>query len=86
LVRGLGLRSANTLIKHFKQPEGVFDSTRGELEALGVPPEVGDDALSPRSQERAAEAEVEAAARASFLGPPQARGEPAARARVDARC
>jgi len=55
LVRGLGLRSANTLIKHFKQPEGVFDSTRGELEALGVPPEVADDALSPRSQERAAE-------------------------------
>jgi DNA processing protein len=55
LVRGLGLRSANTLIKHFKQPEGVFDSTRAELEALGVPPEVADDALSPRSEERAAE-------------------------------
>jgi len=28
LVRGLGLRSANALIKHFKQPESVFDSNR----------------------------------------------------------
>ena len=55
LVRGLGLRSANTLIKHFNQPEQVFDSKRDELEALGVPPEVADDALSPRSEERAAE-------------------------------
>src|SRR5262245_9363113 len=53
LVRGLGLRSANTLIKHFKQPERVFDSTRDELEALGVPPDVADDLLSSKSQERA---------------------------------
>jgi DNA processing protein len=53
LVRGLGLRSANLLIKHFNQPERVFDSTRNELEALGVPPEVGDDVLSPKSEERA---------------------------------
>ena len=53
LVPGLGLRSANTLIKHFKQPERVFDSTRAELEALGVPPEVADHALSSKSAERA---------------------------------
>jgi DNA processing protein len=52
LVRGLGLRSANTLIKHFKEPERVFDSNRHELEALGVPPEVADDLLSPKSAER----------------------------------
>src|SRR5215510_562205 len=52
LVRGLGLRSANLLIKHFKQPERVFDSNGSELEALGVPPEVGDDLLSPKSMER----------------------------------
>ncbi|PYS40518.1 MAG: hypothetical protein DMG14_10270 [Acidobacteria bacterium] len=60
LVRGLGLRSANILIKHFKQPERVFDSNRDELEALGVPPEVADDVLSPKSAERA-EAEWERA-------------------------
>jgi DNA processing protein len=53
LVRGLGLRSANTLIKHFKGPELVFDSNRQELEALGVPPEVADDVLSPISADRA---------------------------------
>jgi DNA processing protein len=53
LVRGLGLRSANLLLKHFKQPEGVFDSTRAELEALGIPPGVADDVLSPKSAERA---------------------------------
>jgi len=53
LVRGLGLRSANLLIKHFKQPERAFDSTRNELEAFGVPPEVRDDVLSPKSEERA---------------------------------
>ena len=53
LVPGLGLRSANTLIKHFKHPERVFDSTRAELEALGVPPEVADHALSSKSAERA---------------------------------
>lgn len=60
LVRGLGLRSANTLIKHFKTPERVFDSHRAELEALGVPPEVADDVLSPQSADRA-EAEAEKA-------------------------
>ena len=54
LVRGLGLRSANALIRHFKQPEAVFDSNRDELEVLGVPPDVADDVLSPKSAERAA--------------------------------
>jgi len=53
LVRGLGLRSANLLIKHFKTPDCVFDSKRGELEALGVPAEIADEILSPRSAERA---------------------------------
>jgi DNA processing protein len=62
LVRGLGLRSANLLINHFKRPERIFDSTRDELEALGVPPEVADDTLSPKSMERA-EAEWDKAQR-----------------------
>jgi DNA processing protein len=62
LVRGLGLRSANTLIKHFKQSECIFDARREEIEALGVPPEVADDLLSPKSLERA-EAEAERAAK-----------------------
>ena len=53
LVRGLGLRSANLLIKHFKDPAAAFDSNSNELEALGIPPEVADDALSPKSAERA---------------------------------
>src|SRR5215468_8208140 len=53
LVRGLGLRSANVLIKHFRQPESVFGSNRNELEALGVPPDVADDVLSQKSEERA---------------------------------
>jgi DNA processing protein len=64
LVRGLGLRSANILIKHFKQPERVFDSRRDELEALGIPPDVADDVLSPKSADRA-DAEWE---RAQALG------------------
>jgi DNA processing protein len=55
LVSGLGLRAANALIKHFKEPKSVFDSRRDELAALGVPPEVADDVLSPRSAERAQE-------------------------------
>ena len=53
LVPGLGLRSANLLIKHFKDPAAAFDSNSNELEALGIPLEVADDALSPRSAERA---------------------------------
>src|SRR3989440_3416174 len=58
LVRGLGLRSANILIKHFKTADCVFDSNRTELEALGIPPEIVDDMLSARSADRAqAEAE-----------------------------
>src|SRR5215468_4320149 len=53
LVRGLGLRSANLLLKHFKEPNKVFDSMSAELEALGIPPEVADDLLSRKSAERA---------------------------------
>ncbi|MBI4475353.1 MAG: DNA-protecting protein DprA [Acidobacteria bacterium] len=55
LVRGLGLRSANALIKHFKSPEAVFDSNTDELEAQGVPGEVAGDLLSSKSLERAEE-------------------------------
>ena len=53
LVRGLGLRSANLLIGHFKNPERVFDASFAEIVALGVPPEVAADLLSPKSAERA---------------------------------
>src|SRR5215467_6140193 len=55
LVRGLGLRSANLLIKHFKDPRQVFDARHGEIEELGVPPEVTADLLSPKSKDRAAQ-------------------------------
>lgn len=55
LVRGLGLRSANLLIRHFKAPERVFDAPRAEIEAQGVPPDVIDDLKSPRSLDRASE-------------------------------
>src|SRR5262245_36122670 len=64
LVRGLGLRSANLLIRQFKEPERVFESPRNEFEAFGIPPDVADDIRSPKSQERA-EAEW---ARAQALG------------------
>ena len=53
MVHGLGLRSANALIKHFKDPLRAIEATCKELESLGVPPEVGDDLLSPKSRERA---------------------------------
>src|SRR5438309_4675762 len=62
LVRGLGLRSANTLIKHFKEPERVFEANSDDLEAVGIPPEIAEDILSPKSAERA-EAEAEKAAK-----------------------
>src|SRR5437870_4922692 len=55
LVRGLGLRSANQLIRHFKQPQAVFGANRDDLEALGIPPEVADDLLSSKSAQRAEE-------------------------------
>src|SRR5947208_5730071 len=58
LVRGLGLRSANGLIKHFKEPERVFQATTDELGALDIPPEIAEDILSPKSAKRA-EIEVE---------------------------
>src|SRR5256885_7661504 len=57
LVRGLGLRSANTLIKHFREPERVFEANSDDLEAVGIPPEIAEDILSPKSAERA---EIEA--------------------------
>lgn len=53
LVRGLGLRSANTLLQHFKEPEVVLQAGREELERLGVPPEVADDLLSSKARDRA---------------------------------
>jgi len=62
LVRGLGLRSANVLIQHFKAPQKVFESTRNELEQLDIPPEVADDLLSSKSADRAAEEADKAAA------------------------
>ena len=52
LVRGLGLRSANNLIRHFKSWDKVFEATHNELEQLGIPPEVAEDLLSPKSAER----------------------------------
>src|SRR5262245_12253953 len=64
LVRGLGLRSANLLIKQFKEPELVFEASRAEVEALDVPPDVADDLRSPKSRDRS-EAEWE---RAQKLG------------------
>jgi DNA processing protein len=64
LVRGLGLRSANLLIKEFKQPECVFELGRSDLDAHGIPSEVADDLLSSKSRDRA-EAEWE---RAEKLG------------------
>ncbi|PYS06327.1 MAG: DNA-protecting protein DprA [Acidobacteria bacterium] len=53
LVRGLGLRSANNLIRHFKHPEAVLEANRDELEAQGIPPEIADDLLSSKSAQRA---------------------------------
>ena len=61
LVHGLGLRSANNLLRHFKQPERVFETNRDEIEALGIPPEVTDDLLSQKSAERAEEESEKAA-------------------------
>ncbi len=53
LVRGLGLRSANNLIRHFKHPEAALEANRDELEAQGIPPEIADDLLSSKSAQRA---------------------------------
>ena len=53
LVRGLGLRSSNALIRQFKTPEAVLDAGLTQLEAAGIPPEVAGDLMSPKSQERA---------------------------------
>jgi len=53
LVRGLGIRSSNALIRHFKTPEAVLDASRPQLEAAGIPQEVLEDLLSRRALERA---------------------------------
>jgi len=55
LVRGLGLRTANALLCHFRSPEAILDSRLDELEAQGVPPEVGEDLLAQRAADRAQE-------------------------------
>jgi DNA processing protein len=55
LVRGLGLRSANALLQHFRPPEAILDSSCQELEAHGIPPEVAKELQSPKSAERAEE-------------------------------
>jgi DNA processing protein len=62
LVRGLGLRSANLLIKHFRDPQRVFESTSNEVEALGIPPDVIQDLFSTKSRERAEQEWLRAAA------------------------
>jgi len=53
LVPGLGLRSANALIKHFKSPERIFEGPSVELEAMGIPPDVIRDLFSKKSSDRA---------------------------------
>lgn len=53
LVRGLGLRSGQALLGHFKHPEAVFESSRRELEQLGIPPDVAEDLLAQKSADRA---------------------------------
>jgi DNA processing protein len=53
LVRGLGLRSANALIKHFKSTERIFEGPSVELEALGIPADVIEDLFSKKSSDRA---------------------------------
>ena len=55
LVRGLGNRTINALLCRYRTPDVILDCRREELEANGVPPEVGDDVLSPRSAERGLE-------------------------------
>src|SRR6187397_700336 len=53
LVRGLGLRSSNALIRQFKTPEAVLDAGLSQLEANGIPPDIAEDLLSARALERA---------------------------------
>lgn len=55
LVRGLGVRSINALIRHFKSSEAVVAAGRNGLEEQGIPPDVADDLVSSRSAERADE-------------------------------
>lgn len=55
MVRGLGLRSSNALIRFFKDPNRIFEASRAEIEAHGVPPDVVDDLMSKKSVDRAEE-------------------------------
>lgn len=55
LVRGMGNRTIHSLLCRFRMPDAILDCRREELEANGVPPEVADDLLSPRSADRAFE-------------------------------
>ena len=55
LVRGMGNRTIHALLSRFRTPEAILDSGRAQLEANGVPPEVAEDLLSPRSADRAGE-------------------------------
>ena len=55
LVRGLGNRTIHSLLKSYRTPNAILDCRSDELEANGVPPEVAEDVLSPRSAERASE-------------------------------
>jgi len=49
----MGNRTINSLLCRFRTPHAILDARREELEVNGVPPEVADDVLSPRSAERA---------------------------------
>ncbi|HEX4998847.1 MAG TPA: DNA-processing protein DprA [Terriglobia bacterium] len=61
LVRGLGVRSANALLRHFKSARAVVEAGRGALEQQGIPPDIAEDLAHARSAERV-EQELERAA------------------------
>ena len=52
LVRGLGNRTIHALLSRFRTPGAILDCGRQELEAHGVPPDVADDLVSSRSEDR----------------------------------
>jgi DNA processing protein len=55
LVRGMGNRTINTLLCRFRTPAAILDCRQEELEANGVPSDIAEDVLSPRSADRAGE-------------------------------
>src|SRR5688572_29161285 len=55
LVRGMGNRTIHALLSRLRTPTAILDCRQEELEANGVPPEVAEDLLSPRSADRASE-------------------------------